>query len=222
MPYTSPAERERARWATIPEIVAYIMAADECAEDGARLQVQKALYAGELRPLKWEDAQPSPHNVGGMTVPLDEPHLTPDTEIDWAAGTLLDISEYSHPPGRHRRLLLLWLQVHKLWQRSQTPIARMVPPPASGREVDQQLSSRSPKTRGAYKGDLSRYLARYKEDPFAKMSDDELAQLYQSDVKNRAKKGEILPRLPSDRRNIAAQVAKIREKRRTASTPNNA
>jgi hypothetical protein len=115
MPYKSRSERERARWATLPEVIEHVMAADGCDGDAARQQVRSALYDGALNPLKWEDRQPSPRNVGGIAVPLDDPQLMPDSEIDWDAGTLLDVSEYSPPPGRHRRLLILWLRVREHW-----------------------------------------------------------------------------------------------------------
>jgi hypothetical protein len=134
MAYRSPADRERDRWATLSETVSYVMAADGCAEAEARLQIQKALYAGALRPLKWEDAQMAPRNVGGMSIPLDEPYLTPNTEIDWVAGTLLDISEHSPPPGRHRVLLVLWLRVRELWPQK---IAALVPRSASSNDSRQ-------------------------------------------------------------------------------------
>jgi hypothetical protein len=114
MPYQSRAERERARWATLPEVVEHVMAADGCDLDAARQQVRSALYDRALNPVRWEDAQPSPR-VGGATVPLDDPVLMPDTEIDWDAGTLFDVSEYSLPPGRRRRLLILWLRVREHW-----------------------------------------------------------------------------------------------------------
>jgi hypothetical protein len=96
-------------------VVEHVMAADGCDGDAARQQVRSALYDGALNPLKWEDTQPSPRNVGGITVPLDDPQLMPDGEIDWDAGTLIDVSEYSPPPGRHRRLLILWLRVREHW-----------------------------------------------------------------------------------------------------------
>jgi hypothetical protein len=129
MPYLSRAERERAQWFTLPEAVAHICESDGCDREAARQQLQHALSDGALGVLRWEDARAGPagHRAGGATIPLDiPPGRNPDywrnENINWEAGTVLDHSEYAHPP-RHRRLLIRRLALQSHWPNSRRWLA---------------------------------------------------------------------------------------------------
>jgi hypothetical protein len=91
-------------------------------------------------PLQWEDRQPTPHHVGGLTVPLDDPPSKGNhwltAEIDWDAGTVCFfdyLTEYQ-PIARPRVLLIHRVALTGLWplvQKSRLP--RPIEPLRGGR-----------------------------------------------------------------------------------------
>lgn len=91
MPYISRAERERANWISLPELITDVARIDQCGPDDARRQISSALADGAFGPLKWEDGRPSP-SLGSATAPIDMPptRLPHSAEINWQAGTVRD------------------------------------------------------------------------------------------------------------------------------------
>jgi hypothetical protein len=111
MPYISAARRERANWQRLPEVVELIVKVDGCQPEEAQRQISEALADGDLWPLRWEHERPLPRgSTGGLTMPLDHPPRRWSKaqlgNIDWAAGTALDQSEYTPRKGRRRCLLI--------------------------------------------------------------------------------------------------------------------
>jgi hypothetical protein len=70
MPYISKADRERARWLCLPEVVALVQAADGCSAEQAQTQIREALRDGAIWPLCWspEPASP-PYRGSGVRIP---------------------------------------------------------------------------------------------------------------------------------------------------------
>jgi hypothetical protein len=54
MPYISKADRERARWLCLPEVVALVQAAYGCSAEQAQTQIREALRDGAIWPLHAE------------------------------------------------------------------------------------------------------------------------------------------------------------------------
>jgi hypothetical protein len=119
LPYRSRAERERAQWQMLPEVIALVCAVDGCDQKAARHQLSKILADGALWPLRWDNMQPPLGFCGGLTVPDDLPPrrwgAAEIAEIDWELGTALDRSEFSPPEGRRRRLLIHRLALRPYW-----------------------------------------------------------------------------------------------------------
>jgi hypothetical protein len=54
MPYMSEAQRDRAKWLLISELVELVRTAEACSAEDAQRQIRAALADGALWPLKWE------------------------------------------------------------------------------------------------------------------------------------------------------------------------
>jgi hypothetical protein len=130
LPYISRAERDRANWRTLPEVVAHVVRVDGCQSETARSQIGAALASGDLWPLCWEDWRPSPSGpTGGAAIPFDVPSRkwskTEIEKIDWVDGTAFDRSEYGFLKKqgrrlmfRRRRLLIYRLAIAQWWPES--------------------------------------------------------------------------------------------------------
>ena len=134
MPYVSRAERERADWRTLPEVVAHIVRVDPCQPEDAPRQLGNALAHGVLWPLRWEDTLGLPSGPNPATMPLDLPQAkwskAEIDEIDWGDGTAIDRSEFSPRGGRRRRLLIHRLAIRQWW-----PAAPAVAKEAGGQVI---------------------------------------------------------------------------------------
>jgi hypothetical protein len=97
LPYISDAKRERARWMTLAEMIAYVMKHDDCDHSSATEQLCDAICDGKIRS-KWEDRKW-----------FDSPARF------WARIRISDAKVADPGTGEWRTLLVLKDDVFRIW-----------------------------------------------------------------------------------------------------------
>jgi hypothetical protein len=105
------------------------------------------------------------------------------------------------------------------WQEPQSAAESTEPAPTAVPDIDAlkehdagRRMGRQPTRRGAYFGALEQFILRFKSETFARLSDGAVARQFELHCEELLRTGKPAPPLPSDRRNIKRQVAKIRDR----------
>jgi hypothetical protein len=93
-----------------------------------------------------------------------------------------------------------------------TPPVEIAPSQVSVARENQE-SAKQPLRRGAYKGELERFMARWNDDALSRISPDAIARQFEDHTKALALGGKPAPKLPGERRYIRRQAEAIRERR---------
>jgi hypothetical protein len=110
---------------------------------------------------------------------------------------------------------------HKATKHSAGPALPARPEPAAA-----DNSAQRRQRRGGYAGALAIFTARYPDEMFKRLSDQDIAREFERHCQQQRQAGKPVLHLPKDRRNVENQVAKIRVKRLSnvaeTADPNNA
>jgi hypothetical protein len=180
VPYISEAQRERAKWLELAELVAQVRAMDGCSVEDAHAQIRAALRDGTISSLRWHPPPAFiPSGGSGVQLPAFAPPGASDhwlaVKIDWERSRVFDTfaqaerklllielrRDYSdrelanlHAPRKSvwRHFMLDRHACESLWTGSTQP--------STEKPASDEIGLQPMRRRGAYKVPLNSFLAR--------------------------------------------------------------
>jgi hypothetical protein len=156
VPYVTEAERERAKWMTLGEVVGHVIEHESCTKREALRQIRAAIGDGKLF-ARWEDERPRHGSPDGIVIAPDRPPRNGEQWRDsdegawkvwcWQRAVIRGDRLLDPRTRRPRVLLLSQFEVQQTWreQTAAPPPAKESRPkggrPSSYETIKQKLSS---------------------------------------------------------------------------------